>query len=188
MRIASVVLSAALLAAFALQLFGVKPLYSTLTTFQILNVLGLLTFAASCLWEGFHEHNKEARQFALPSFILLAASLLEFVNYYSRFTNVLSFFFLSGVALFTVCLGAIALRYVRRAWREADEKQRRAGIFRKLSHDLRTPLTKVSTNIQTARRRPEEADELLEKSQDVIMTMADMINDALTEADEEVQK
>jgi signal transduction histidine kinase len=48
-----------------------------------------------------------------------------------------------------------------------------------MSHKLLTPLTKISTNIQVARSRPGEAYELLTKSQEEIMKMAEMINSAL---------
>jgi signal transduction histidine kinase len=53
-----------------------------------------------------------------------------------------------------------------------------------MSHDLLTPLTRVSTNVQTAQRRPELADELLGNSQADIMKMAEMINDALRDGKE----
>jgi len=54
-----------------------------------------------------------------------------------------------------------------------------------MSHDLRTPLTRVSTCIQTAHRRPLEADEMLTTAQDDIMKIAEMIDAALLDGDEE---
>jgi len=57
----------------------------------------------------------------------------------------------------------------------------RTAFFNKMSHDLRTPLTRVSTNIQMARLEPEDAEEYLIHSQADIMEMAGMINDALTD-------
>ena len=73
--------------------------------------------------------------------------------------------------------------YAEARWK-ARELTARTGFYRRMSHDLLTPLTKVSTNVQTARRRPREADALLAKSQDEIMKMADMIGDALEQGDE----
>jgi hypothetical protein len=71
------------------------------------------------------------------------------------------------------------------AKRHERELSAKTDFYRKMSHDLRTPLTLVSTNIQTAWRRPEEAYELLTKSQNEIMKMADMISDALKDGDKE---
>ena len=67
---------------------------------------------------------------------------------------------------------------------KARELTAKNDFYHRMSHDLLTPLTKISTNIQTARRRPREADALLVKSQDEIMKMADMIGDALEEGDD----
>ena len=69
------------------------------------------------------------------------------------------------------------------AKREAEEEAAKTDFYRKMSHSLRTPLTIVSTNIQTAKRRPQEADELLDKSQAEIMKMADTISHALKDGD-----
>jgi len=71
------------------------------------------------------------------------------------------------------------------AKKQAEELARKTDFYRKMSHDLRTPLTKVSAVIQTVRRRPEEADEILAKTQDEIMKMAAMIATALHEQEEE---
>jgi hypothetical protein len=66
---------------------------------------------------------------------------------------------------------------------EAEKLAEKTEFYRKMSHDLRTPLTIVSTNIQTAQRRPEEAFELLADSQAEIMRMAGMISDALKDGE-----
>jgi signal transduction histidine kinase len=68
--------------------------------------------------------------------------------------------------------------------REAEELASKTDFFRKMNHAMRTPLTIISTNIQTAKRRPEEADELLTDSQAEIMKMAKMIDDALSDGGE----
>ena len=60
----------------------------------------------------------------------------------------------------------------------------KTGFYRKMSHALRTPLTRVSTSIQIAKRKPEMADELLAASQADIMAMAKMIDDGLSDGDE----
>jgi signal transduction histidine kinase len=69
------------------------------------------------------------------------------------------------------------------ARRKSEELAAETGFYRKMSHALRTPLTIVSTNIQTARRRPEEAFDLLTDSQAEIMKMAAMISDALKDGE-----
>jgi len=71
---------------------------------------------------------------------------------------------------------------------EANEQRRRfsaeTDFYKKMSHQLLTPLTIVSTNIQVAQSRSHEADVLLTESQDEIMKMSDMINTALSENSE----
>ncbi len=66
------------------------------------------------------------------------------------------------------------------AKRREEELSAQTDFYRKMSHNMRTPLTVVSTNIQTARRRPQEAYALLEDSQAEIMKMASMIDTALS--------
>lgn len=67
--------------------------------------------------------------------------------------------------------------------RQAEEQAAKINFYRKMGHDLRTPLTIVSTNIQTARRRPDEAYGLLTDAQGEIMKMAEMISGALKDGD-----
>ena len=99
-------------------------------------------------------------------------------------------FHLTGVAMlvFALCEAAAvflsAMKDVEETRAVAQRKTEETEFFRKMSHNLRTPLTKVSTNIQTAKRRPEEAAELLEKSQAEIMNIAAMIDNALQDGDE----
>jgi hypothetical protein len=71
------------------------------------------------------------------------------------------------------------------AMRKAEELAEKAEFFHKMAHGLLTPLTRVSTSIQLAEMAPEEAGEFLKGSQDDIMVMADMINEALEEAGED---
>ena len=58
-----------------------------------------------------------------------------------------------------------------------------AQFYKRMAHELLTPLTKISTKVQMANRHPEEASELLRKAQDEIMDMADLINTALDESE-----
>jgi len=70
------------------------------------------------------------------------------------------------------------------AKRKAEEKAAEADFYKKMSHQLLTPLTVISTSIQTVKIKPEKTEELINKSQDKIMEMADMINAALSENEE----
>ncbi|MDR1706241.1 MAG: hypothetical protein LBS19_16385 [Clostridiales bacterium] len=63
--------------------------------------------------------------------------------------------------------------------RRIDDLAAKTDFFRKMNHSMRTPLTVLSTNIQVARLRPEEAEGLLKDSQAEIMKLADMVSDAL---------
>ena len=65
----------------------------------------------------------------------------------------------------------------------AEEHAARAGFYQKMAHELLTPLTKVSTNVQVAKRHPEEAGTLLVKAHDEIMEIAEIINKALDETE-----
>ncbi|GHV55235.1 hypothetical protein FACS1894216_17030 [Synergistales bacterium] len=91
-------------------------------------------------------------------------------------------------AILLICvLMETAVRYVSEAEtakRASEEAAAKNAFYCKMSHALLTPLTKISTNVQIARLKPEQADELLTKSQAEIMKIADMINDALAEETE----
>jgi signal transduction histidine kinase len=71
------------------------------------------------------------------------------------------------------------------AKRMSKEAEAKNDFYYKTSHALLTPLTKVSTKVQLAKMEPEDAAELLTKSQAEIMKMAEMINDALAEETED---
>ena len=104
-------------------------------------------------------------------------------------TTILAYnaFFMQGVVtnlflMFSQCF-MLSVGFAETRKREED-LERRTNFYREMSHGLRSPLTVVSTNIQTARRRPEEADSLLKDSQTAIMKMAETIDDALKDGDE----
>ncbi|GHV11234.1 hypothetical protein FACS1894219_02040 [Clostridia bacterium] len=75
------------------------------------------------------------------------------------------------------------MRKYAEAKREAAELAAKTDFYRRMSHDLRTPLTVISTGVQVALRRPEEAPELLTRAQSEIMKMAGMIDQALGSGD-----
>ncbi|GHU61429.1 hypothetical protein AGMMS49983_01130 [Clostridia bacterium] len=91
-------------------------------------------------------------------------------------------------AILLICvLMETAVRHVSEAEaarRKSEEAEAKNDFYYKMSHALLTPLTKVSTNVQIAKLKPEQTDELLTKSQAEIMKMADMINAALAEETE----
>jgi len=66
---------------------------------------------------------------------------------------------------------------------QAEENARKADFYQRMAHELLTPLTEVSTDIQIAKRHPEKAEERLSESQAVIMGMAEKINTALEESE-----
>ena len=179
MRLTIAVTEAAVLLAFALQLAGLVSLSKSMYLFHILIPFGLAVFAATSIYEHFRYHNPTAKQFTLPALVLALAAVMEVVNYSLRFTHILSLFFLLGALIFTLMLGVIGILYAvetRRAFEEAAEKN---DFYHRMAHDILTPLTRVSTNIQVANMKPEKSPELLTEAQTDIMLMADMVNDAL---------
>jgi signal transduction histidine kinase len=84
--------------------------------------------------------------------------------------------------LFLVFLQCIMLSvgYAESKRRE-EELAARTDFYHRMAHDLLTPLTVVSTNVQVVEKHPEEAGELMRDSQEEIMRMAAMINKALNE-------
>ncbi|MDR0840786.1 MAG: hypothetical protein LBN26_05300 [Christensenellaceae bacterium] len=184
MRLAATILEAAVIVALALQLTGTVALSKSMYVFHIIVPLALVVFAATTVYEHFRHKNPMAKRFALPILVIAAFAILEVVNYSLRFTDVLSLFFLLGTLIFTLMLGVIGVRYAadtRMAYEEAAAKN---DFYHKMSHGLRTPMTVVSTCIQTVRRRPTEAAELLPEAQTEIMKIAKMIDDALEDGDE----
>ncbi len=159
LKIASTLLMILVMIALGLQLLGIKSLSKTLFVFQLLEVFGLLLFFGTAVWEHFRYRNKAAKKFALPAFILFGASVIEYVNYSARFTNVLSLFFMVGTLLFTLGLGIIALQYSRDTLKEAEEKKRLAAenaalermnqlktdLMSTISHEARTPLAVLAS-------------------------------------------
>jgi signal transduction histidine kinase len=95
--------------------------------------------------------------------------------------------FMPGIAshmflLLSQCV-MLAVSYAETKRRE-EELAAKTEFYRKMSHNIRTPLTIISTNIQIANRNAETDHERLKKSQDEIMRIADMIDAALESEDE----
>lgn len=182
MRIAISVTQAAVALALALQLAGIASLSKTMYLFHILLPLGLAVFAVTTVYEYFRHKNPIAKQFALPTFVIAVASILEVVNYGIRFTNILSLLFLSGTMIFTLMLGIIGIRHVvetRRAFEEASAKN---DFYHRMAHDVLTPLTRVSSNVQMSVYSPETAGERLAEAQEDVMLIAEMVNKAISES------
>jgi hypothetical protein len=98
------------------------------------------------------------------------------------------YFFLPHIApnifITLVQLLTLSLDYAETK-RRTEELAAKTDFYHRMSHDLLTPLTIVSTNIQVANMKPETDHERLADSQAEIMKMAGMINSALTEGREE---
>lgn len=187
MTIARTVLKVTLVSVLALQLFGIKALSATLPIIQILAVLGVVVFTAVTAWEHFKHKNPAARWFALPSLTLMSAALLEYWNYSARFTDVLSLLLLTGTLLFALMLGMIGIWNARKLMKEAEtakDAAKKLAFMHQMSHDLLTPLTRVSTNVQMAGFAPETAGERLAEAQADVMAIAGMVNRALADSKE----
>jgi signal transduction histidine kinase len=68
--------------------------------------------------------------------------------------------------------------------RREEELTAKTDVYRRVSHNLRTPLTRASTSIQVAKAKPEMAEELLADAQAEIMDMAEIIGEALRDGTE----
>ncbi|MDR1687519.1 MAG: hypothetical protein LBS21_02775 [Clostridiales bacterium] len=95
--------------------------------------------------------------------------------------------FMPGVAAHLFLLlcqcAMLAVSYAETKRREA-ELAAKTEFYHKMSHDLLTPLTVVSSSIQVVKVTPKDA-LLLKNSQAEIIKMAGMINDALKDGDGE---
>jgi len=120
---------------------------------------------------------------------LIALGIFAIAQPIQRFTPIEQYLYMPAAAhnLFMVLAQFFMLSMSYAQAKEAQQElTRKTEFYRAMNHNMRTPLTIISTNIQTARRRPEEANELLGQSQEVIMEIARTI-DAALEGDEEVR-
>ena len=72
------------------------------------------------------------------------------------------------------------------AKREAAKLAERTDFYHQMAHDLLTPLTVVSTNVQRVEKHPEEGGELMRESQEEIMRMAEMIKNTLDDESDNI--
>jgi hypothetical protein len=68
--------------------------------------------------------------------------------------------------------------------RNEEELIRKTDFYHRMAHDILTPLTKVSTCVQSANEEPDEAEELLSSAQAVIMEIAAVVNDTIRKGKE----
>lgn len=178
------VLSGVLLISVVLQFTGITAMHAWLKLYQLLNGLAALILGLTTIIERFLYKNPIAKRFSRPFGILFCGALLEYWNYTARFTQILSMFLMASALLFTIFLGSIGMVIVREKFREIEESRRaveKLHFYRKMSHDLRTPLTRISTNIQIANLSGQTDHQRLGKSQEEIMRISEMIDAALTE-------
>ena len=109
---------------------------------------------------------------------------LELANYFVRINGILSLFVQTGIFVFIVLLGTAGVRSAAEMREKVNRLAAKTQFLRRMNHDMRTPLTKILTNIQIAIIEPEEAGRLLENSQKEIMKMAALIDGALSDREE----
>ncbi|MCL1904353.1 MAG: hypothetical protein FWF94_08040 [Oscillospiraceae bacterium] len=94
-----------------------------------------------------------------------------------------TFAFLGLLIIIIVAVSILVNMYIIRKYaetkREAEELAAKTDFYHQMAHDILTPLTRVSTCVQSANQFPEDAPELLIKAQADIMGMAKTINDTL---------
>ena len=109
---------------------------------------------------------------------MIQYSLPVFMRFYDIISVGMLFFVHINMIALTIGFERTEKEYNEAKQRE-EELTRKTNFYHRVSHDLLTPLTRVSTCVQSAGRYPEDAPELLAKAQADIMEMAEMINDAL---------
>lgn len=184
LQIAVYVTMTAVILALGLQLAGLVSLSKSMYFFHILLPLEILLFAVITVYEYLRHKNLAAKQFIVPILVMTAATILEVVNYSLHFTRILSLFVLLGALAFTLMLGFIGIRHTAQIRRSYEAAVDEIAFYRRMSHELRTPLTKISTNIQIVNRQQTIDHERLNKSQDEIMRMAEIIDEALNDRKE----
>ncbi|MDR2381288.1 MAG: hypothetical protein LBE08_08985 [Bifidobacteriaceae bacterium] len=90
-----------------------------------------------------------------------------------------------GMMVFAVCYMTVLNLNAEQIAVQLDRDRERLDLFRQMSHDLRTPLTRVSTNIQVASLTGGGDDGRLRESQDEIMRMAAMLDAAVDGSERE---
>ena len=82
-----------------------------------------------------------------------------------------------GMVFFVFCFTlSLSLEYA-----EKERRAEKAAFFERMSHEMLTPLTRISTDVQVVQKHPERAGERLLETQTEIMAMAEKIRNALDE-------
>ncbi len=110
----------------ALHLSGTMNFIKSLYWFHIITPLAFVTFALVLISEHFRHHNPAAKRFAPASILLAIFVLMELLNYWVRFTNVLTLFFQLGVLGFVILLGIASGYYIKASLQTRAENIRLA--------------------------------------------------------------
>jgi hypothetical protein len=154
--------------------FSTALSYKTALLLNIPNLVTLVLAGRTLSVKLLRERPWSGLYFAALVFFIVWAPLANLVLGHRFFVPVLvSNIFIMLVQCFVLSRDYADVR------RRAEELAAKTDFYHRLSHDLLTPLTVVSTNVQVANMYPETDHERLVKSQAEIMKMAAMINRAL---------
>ena len=82
-----------------------------------------------------------------------------------------------GMVFFVFCFTlSLSLEYA-----ETERRAEKAVFYERMAHEMLTPLTRISTDVQVVQKHPDKASERLLETQADIMAMADKIRNALDE-------
>jgi signal transduction histidine kinase len=175
-RVMRAVYAAAISIALSAQFLPPPAGYRVIYPFHLMLVITVILAARTLSFE--RVRNRPYLALYLVSLVFLAAwAPLAHTLFDSRFFIAT----LPGNVFLMLSQFAMLSREYYDARRRARELAAKTDFYHRMSHDLLTPLTLVSTNVQVANRKPETDHERLVKSQAEIMKMAEMINRALTE-------
>ncbi len=119
-----------------LQFTGMADFTKTLFWFHIITPLGFVTIALCLLWEHFRHRNPTAKRFGVPVVLLALSTILEVLNYWLHFTELLTVFFQVGVLAFVISLGVVSGYYVKESVQLATEKLRLEYEMATMEHML----------------------------------------------------
>ena len=121
-------------------------------------------------------------------FLFAAISDIILFSFYNIGVHILPFEATGmAVLIFALCEAAAVfiatMREVESARAKERELLRMTDFYRRMAHELLTPLTRVSVGIQESLHFPEEAAENLREAQAEIMSMSEKINRALDDSE-----
>lgn len=114
----------ALTAAIVLQLLGMVDFIKSLYLFHIITPSSFIVFAFSLIYEYFRYGNPMVKRFALATSLLTVSTIVELLNYWVGFTDLLTIFFQIGVLTFVIALSIISGHYIKETVLTAAEKSR----------------------------------------------------------------